>query len=93
LVELLDGIRRNTDASSLWENVGAKASTSVDGSKCRVESAILSPDEKHLAACVEVRTLMGLRKRHVGFIYELDSDSIIGRVVHGRRSAVSWERN
>jgi hypothetical protein len=92
LLELLDGMRRNADAVRSWDDVAAKASASLDGSKCRVESAILSPDEKHLAVCVEVRTLMGLRKRHAGFVYEIDSTSIVGRIVQGRRSKIGWEQ-
>jgi hypothetical protein len=91
LDELLDGMRRNADAIGSWDDVAAKASASLDGSKCQVESAIISPDEKHLAVCVELRTLMGLRKRHAGFVYEIDSASIVGRIVQGRRSKYGWE--
>ena len=46
---------------------------------------------KHLAVCAEVRTLLGLRVRQAGFVYEIDSQSIIGRVVQGRRSSDGWE--
>jgi hypothetical protein len=92
LVELLDGMRRNKDATLSWDDVATKVSASLDGSKCRVESAVLSPDARHLAVCVEVRTLLGLRKRQAGFVYEVDSESIIGRIVQGRRFTASWER-
>jgi predicted RecB family nuclease len=91
LVELLDGTRRNAEESQTWPDVAAKASAILGGATCRVESAVLSPDAKHLAVCTEVRTLMGLRRRHAGFVYEVDSQSIIGRVVQGRRSSDVWQ--
>lgn len=91
LVELLNGIRRNAEGTQSWDDIVNNASASLDGSKCRVESAILSPDAKHLAVCAEVRTLLGLRKRQAGFVYEIDSASIVGRIVQGRRSRSGWE--
>lgn len=91
LVELLDGIRRNAEEAQLWPDVVAKALEILDGARCRVESAVRSPDAKHLAVCTEVRTLLGLRLRQAGFVYEINSQSIIGRVVQGRRSSDGWE--
>lgn len=91
LVELLDGLRRNTDETQSWPEVAAKASATPDNARCRVESAVLSPDTKHLAVCTEVRTLLGLRVRQAGFVYEISSRSIIGRIVQGRRSSTGWE--
>jgi hypothetical protein len=90
LVELLDGIRRNAEETHLWQEIAAKASTILDNTRCRVQSAVLSPDTKHLAVCTEVRTLLGLRIRQAGFVYEIDSHSIIGRVVLGRRYSNGW---
>jgi predicted RecB family nuclease len=91
LVELLDGIRRNAEGTQSWDDISTKVSASLGGSKCRVESAIHSPDAKHLAVCAEVRSLLGLRKRQAGLVYENDSESIIGRIVQGRRSTAGWE--
>ena len=90
LVELLHGIRRNAEGTQSWDDLAAKASVSLDGSKCRVESAILSPDANHLAVSAEVRTLLGLRKRQAGLVYELNSESIVGRIVQGRRTKNGW---
>ncbi len=90
LVELLDGIRRNAEETQSWRQVAAKASATLDSARCEVESAVLSPDAKHLAVCTEVRTLLGLRVRQAGFVYEIDSQSITGRVVQGRRSSDGW---
>lgn len=61
--------------------------------RCKMPSgsAVLSPDIKHLAVCTEVRTLLGLRVRHAGAIFEIDSRSIVGRIVQGSRSSDGWE--
>jgi predicted RecB family nuclease len=91
LIELLDGIRRNAEETQLWPEVAARASAILGSARCRVESAVLSPDSKHLAVCIEVRTLLGFRVRQAGFVYEIDSHSIIGRVVQGRRSSDCWK--
>jgi len=91
LDELLDGIRRNAAQTELWDVIASKVSTSLGGGRCRVEAAVLSPDEKHLAVCAEVRTLLGLRVRHAGLVYEVSSESIVGRLGQGRRSSRGWE--
>jgi hypothetical protein len=60
LGDLLHGVRRTADASDRWEDIAAKTSTALRGSRCRVETARASPDKRHLAICSEVRTLLGL---------------------------------
>lgn len=90
LVELLNGIKRNTDEPKLWDMVSTKVSTALGGARCRVEAAILSPDRKHLAVCSEVRTLFGFRVRQAGLVYSIDDNSIVGRVAQGRRTSAGW---
>lgn len=90
LVALLDGVRRNADDSSVWETVALKTSEALGAKRCRVEASVLSPNGKHLAACVEVRTLLGFRVRQVGVLFELESNSILGRVVQGQRTKNKW---
>jgi hypothetical protein len=91
LIELLDGVRRTRDEIRLWEPIGEKISVSLGKGKCKVESAMLSPDGKHLAVSAAVRTMLGLRLRQAGVIYEIEGQSIIGRVVCGRRAADGWQ--
>jgi predicted RecB family nuclease len=90
LVELLDGTRRNIDQTLLWETIAIKVSRSLGFGRCRTEAAVLSPDSKHLAVCAEVRTLLGLRVRYAGLIYDVDTQSIVGRIVQGRRISNKW---
>jgi hypothetical protein len=61
LGDLLHGVRRTADAPDRWEDIASKTSTALRGSRCRVETAHVSPDKRHLAICSEVRTLLGLR--------------------------------
>jgi hypothetical protein len=42
---------------------GFEASHALRGSGCRMEYALTSPDNRHLALCTEIRTLLGLLDR------------------------------
>lgn len=90
LVELLDGIKRPSDKSDLWNSLVVKLNESLKKGKQKIESAQLSPDGQHLAVCSEVQTMFGLRTRHAGFVYSLKDQSIIGRVVLGKRTTDGW---
>lgn len=59
LMDLLDGIRRTQERSEQWDAIAEKASIALDGSRCQVEAAQLSPDGRHLAACLKVSSLFG----------------------------------
>jgi hypothetical protein len=90
LAELLDGIRRNADEDQLWSRVAERIASALKGSKCKVEAAILSPSKRHLAACAESKTFLGLRVSYVGAIYDLTDSAIVGRVPEGKRSGGNW---
>lgn len=90
LVDLLDGITRTAEDTTRWEGIAQMVSTLLRGGRCRVEAASLSPSHQRLAVCAEVRTLFGLRKRHVGLIYETVNNSVMGRLVQGRRSSTGF---
>jgi len=90
LVDLLDGITRTAEETARWEGIARMFSTLLRGGRCRVEAASLSPSYQRLAVCAEVRTLLGLRKRHVGLIYETANNSVMGRLVQGRRSSTGF---
>lgn len=89
LGDLLHGLRRTADASNRWEGVAAKASAALR-KRCRVETAQVSPDKRHLAICSEVRSLLGLRVQHAGLLYSIEDDSIVGRIAFGRRTGKGW---
>jgi hypothetical protein len=89
LSELLHGVRRTTEAPDRWDEIASKAST-VLRSRCRVETAHVSPDKRHLAICSEVRTLLGLRVQQAGLLYSIEDGSIVGRIAMGKRTAKGW---
>jgi hypothetical protein len=90
LGDLLNGVRRTADARDHWDEIATKASTALRGSRCRVETAHVSPDKRHLAICSEVRTLLGLRVHQVGLLYSIEDRSIIGRIAMGKRTPKGW---
>jgi hypothetical protein len=90
LGDLLHGVRHTTDAVDRWDQIGMKASSALRGSRCRVETACVSPDKRHVAVCSEVRTLLGLRVQQAGMLYSIEENAIVGRVALGRRTQKGW---
>lgn len=90
LAEMLDGLRRTADEQPLWPSVGERITTVLKGGKTRIEAAVLSPSKTHLAICSESKTMLGLRVRHIGAIYDLSDRSIVGRIAEGKRQGNVW---
>jgi hypothetical protein len=90
LGDLLHGVRRTADAPDRWGDIASKTSTALRGSRCRVETAQVSPDKRHLAICSEVRTLLGMRVHQAGLLYSIEDGSIVGRIAVGKRTAKGW---
>jgi len=90
LVELLDGAQRSADASRQWETISSAASSALNDANCTVDAAVLSPSRRSLAVVCSVRTLLGLRTRHAGFLYSFMDHSILGRISLGRRTGHGW---
>jgi hypothetical protein len=90
LVEMLDGIRRNTDETGLWNTAAARIEAAAKSGKCRVEAAMISPAKQYLATCSEAKAFLGLRVYQVGAVYDLTNGTIFGRIAVGKRSANGW---
>ncbi|MBF0398326.1 MAG: DEAD/DEAH box helicase [Desulfobacterales bacterium] len=90
LIELLNGIKRTSDAQELWNILATKVASEYGKGRSRVEFAALSPTKNHIAACVEVRTLFGLRVHHLGLVYSIEDQCIVGRIAKGRRTSKGW---
>jgi superfamily II DNA or RNA helicase len=90
LAELLDGARHNVESNDDWLSIAEQVARILKGGRCEVEAALISPNREHLATCVEVRTLLGLRLRQAGAIYSFRERSIVGRVTTGRRAKNGW---
>jgi hypothetical protein len=90
LVQLLDGVKRSSERPEDWDVVAQNVTSALRGGRCRVEAALLSPDASHLAGCVQVRTLLGLKTNHAGFIYSLKDKSLVGKIPLGKRTDQGW---
>jgi len=88
LAELLDGIARTTVGRELWGIIATKTGVALRR-RTRVETAIGSPDGRHLAVCVEVHAL-GLRARRAGLLFSIPEQSIVGRIASGKRTPKGW---
>jgi hypothetical protein len=86
LVEMLDGIRRNADLGEIWDKIARRLNLATKGGKWRIEAAILSPSKQRLATCAESKTMLGFRVHHVGAVYDLVDNAIIGRLPEGKRN-------
>lgn len=93
LVNLLDGTSRKLEKQDLWTQILSRSFAVFGSHKCKIQASELSPDQKHLAVCVEVKTWGGFKTRYAGAIYSLNDDSIVGRVVFGKREELRWVKD
>lgn len=93
LADLLAGTAINADKTEAWDDIATQIGLIRGGGKTRIESAILSPSQRSLALCCEVKTMLGLRVHQFGAIYHLDERRIVGRAVEGKRRADGWLPN
>lgn len=85
LDNMLSGLLRTRANEEAWPHIETRIVQALKGGKCKVEAAELSPDGKHVAGCSMVKTLLGFRTQHVGFIYSVVNDSIVGRITTRKR--------
>jgi hypothetical protein len=90
LVEMLDGVRHTADQNVIWDKVTQRLARALKGGNCRIEAATLSPSKDRLATCLENKTLLGFRVHQVGAVYDLTSDTLIGRLAEGKRHGRGW---
>ncbi len=90
LVLMLDGVSRKGDFSEHWRALADNLTKALGGGRANIEAATLSPNKQNIAVCAEVRTWVGLQTRHTGFVFSVSDNSIIGRVVQGKRVTGGW---
>ncbi|WP_010686068.1 SNF2-related protein [Methylobacterium mesophilicum] len=90
LVALLDGVNRATDRQDVWGMAAAQEAAALRKGKCRIEAGVASPNGLRVAMASEVRTLLGLKSRQAGFVYEPSTNQIQGRVALGKRGTTGW---
>jgi superfamily II DNA or RNA helicase len=80
LVEMLDGLRRTGNVRELWPRIEQKLSEALGSGKCEVQAAMLSPDGVRVACVARVKTLMGLRTKIAGFVYDQYDGEVVGKI-------------
>ena len=90
LSDLLNGMRRNADQAHQWPLVEQRAVSAIGRGKCKVEAAILSPDQEKLAVVVELRTMLGFKVNQVGFVFNMKDKTFVGKNVYGKRGTDGW---
>jgi hypothetical protein len=92
LFELLDD--KNSVASGVAHPVlEAAVSRKLNGLKCRLVSGAMSPTKVALAVCAETKSLLGLKKNYIGFVFSPKDREIVGKVTQGKRSKSGWIEN
>ena len=70
----------------------AAVSRKLNGLRCRIVSAAISPTRNGLAVCAVSKLMLGLKTIYLGFVFSPLSREIVGRVAQGKRSKHGWER-
>jgi superfamily II DNA or RNA helicase len=89
LLTLLNGIRRNADRSDLWPTVITNTSK-ILGRPTRIEAAESSPSGDLLAVSIETKSWLRLKTRQTGFLYSLQDNAVVGRIISGKRDEKGW---
>jgi hypothetical protein len=90
LVEILNGTHRKIERKNVWNEIEVCVYSSIK-QRGKVEITELSPDQLHLAVCLEIRTWFGLKVRYAGLIYSLQDQTIIGTIIKGKREKDGWQ--
>lgn len=90
LSNLLDGISHKSDEKNTWFSIVATTAGILGNKKNEIESAELSLDGESLVICMQVRTMLGLKMRHTGFLFSKKDNTILGRIGCGKREINGW---
>jgi hypothetical protein len=90
LQRLLDGRSHDRAFEAEWEAFSRSAGQAAHLTKIRIESAIGAPGGDRAAVAGEVKTLLGLRVRQVGFVIDVSTATVHGRVRTGKRNMNGW---
>ncbi len=86
----MNGVNRKAEKSELWAKIVESTSSTLGHRNCKVEATEVAPDGKHIAVCLEIRTLLGLKLRRGGLIYSIEDNLVVGRIAKGKRENGVW---
>lgn len=87
---LVTGLENPAEGTDYWGGLADAVQRALGKGNCKVVSAMSSPSSAVILACLEVRTLLGLRTSHAVALYEQDKRRVLGRVALGRRNPSGW---
>lgn len=92
LSDLLNETQRGFDVE-VTENMRANLARAVKHKTCEVEANKSNPDAKVIAVCFSGKSLFGLRTKHFGALYSLETRTVVGKIVDGARNVNGWTQN
>lgn len=89
LMELLNDVHHEPDGKDYPILEGA-LSRALNGSGCKIVSEASSPTSNALAICAEIKVLLSLKTKYVGFVFSPHNREIVGRAAQGKRARSGW---
>jgi superfamily II DNA or RNA helicase len=90
LFTLLTGLNNKNNLTEKWEEISSKVAQNLEKSNCKVKSAELSPTGDCIAVFLESKSWIGFKVRHIGVVYSLKNNTIIGYAAVGKREGRNW---
>ena len=90
LQQILDSASHKVDKQQAWPQIAINISKKLRINRARIEAACLSPNGALLALLVEGRMYLGLRTLHIGGLYSLNDNTIVGRTTKGKQAPQGW---
>ncbi len=73
-----------------YPSLHAALTKQLNGANCRILSGTVSPSGYALAISAETKTMIGLKTRYLGFVFNRDKKEIVGLVAEGKRTKQGW---
>ena len=89
LFELLNDVDRLPDGKD-YPVLERALERKMNGTKSKIVSGSISPTKNSLAVCAEVKHLLGLKTRYVGFVFSPATKEILGNLAQGKRTKQGW---
>jgi superfamily II DNA or RNA helicase len=90
LQKLLDGESHTRAFEAKWEGFAHSVGQILGSNKIQITGAAASPTGTRAALCGELRSFFGFRVRQIGFIVDVATAIVQGRVPTGRRGSAGW---
>jgi superfamily II DNA or RNA helicase len=91
LHNVLSGVVHAREREADWPKIEKELGKQLKGGECKILAAMLSPNFKIIAAVAEVKTFFGFRQRHVGFLFSVNANEFVGRLVSGKQTKQGWK--